>query len=242
MNLFEFRRMLVETSGRFDLVNDDFSDNGANFFISAGQRYLETICYWDKQKAVFRETLSGLSVCMLPGLRAVESVMVRLDSSSIWVELIRVPLSQARTYVANNLETGLDVPLFYALVRSRGDVTETVSDDFFLGSGQFQDVTEGQNYDSVGIFLSPLNRSTESLHLEVHGTFRSSVLSNDSESNFWTSEWPTLLLYATSRELEIFQRNMAGVREWDVALQNILTANEMDMVEDEANTVSRMEG
>ena len=242
MNLFEFRRMLVETSGRFDLVNDDFSDNGANFFINAAQRYLETICHWDKQEAVHAEELRGVSVFMLPGLRAVNSVLARMDSSNIWVELVRVPLTQARTYVANNLETGLSVPLFYALIRSRGETTGNKTSDFFTGYGDFQEVLDGQNYDSAGIFLSPLNRSEESIHVEVHGTFRAAALTNDFAENYWTAEWPTILLYAASRELEVFQRNMNGVREWDSALANILTAQEMDMIQDESNAVSRMEG
>lgn len=244
MNLKEFRKLFVATSGRYDLVNDDDSDNGADFYIQAGQRYLETICHWDKQEAVHTEELRNLSVFMLPNLRAITSVMARLASSTTWVELVRVPLSQARTYAANNLETGLDVPLFYTLIRSRGEagITSATTPDFFVGYGDYQEVLDGQNFDSVGLYLTPLNRSAESLIVEVHGTFRSVKLESETDVNFWTSEWPALLLYAASRELEVFQRNMNGVREWEVSIMSVLSASEMDMIQDESNAVSVMRG
>ena len=43
MNLKEVRTMLVDVSGRFDLVTNttDYADNGANFFINAGMRWIE---------------------------------------------------------------------------------------------------------------------------------------------------------------------------------------------------------
>ena len=45
MNLLGIRTELVEKTGRFDLVVDrtNYADNGANFYIQAGQRLLETL-------------------------------------------------------------------------------------------------------------------------------------------------------------------------------------------------------
>ena len=41
MNLGTIRAKFIELSGRDDLVNADDTDNGANYFITAGQRFLE---------------------------------------------------------------------------------------------------------------------------------------------------------------------------------------------------------
>jgi hypothetical protein len=43
MTLLEVRKKLVELSGKYDLVIDtvDWVDNGANFYINAGQRWLD---------------------------------------------------------------------------------------------------------------------------------------------------------------------------------------------------------
>ena len=41
MNLGTIRAKFITLSGRDDLVNNDDSDNGANYFINAAQKYLD---------------------------------------------------------------------------------------------------------------------------------------------------------------------------------------------------------
>jgi hypothetical protein len=41
MNLGEVRTKFIKISGRDDLVNADLTDNGANFYINAGQQFLD---------------------------------------------------------------------------------------------------------------------------------------------------------------------------------------------------------
>lgn len=42
MNLIEIRELFRNTSGRYDLVNDDFSDNGADLFINDAIKWLDS--------------------------------------------------------------------------------------------------------------------------------------------------------------------------------------------------------
>jgi hypothetical protein len=42
MNLLQIRTKFRSVSGRYDLVNDNFSDNGANFFIEEGRKWLDS--------------------------------------------------------------------------------------------------------------------------------------------------------------------------------------------------------
>lgn len=41
MDLSEVRAKFIQLSGRDDLVNADTTDNGANYFINAGQKFLD---------------------------------------------------------------------------------------------------------------------------------------------------------------------------------------------------------
>lgn len=41
MNLLEIRQQFVKLTGRYDLINTDNSDNGADWFINQGQDYIE---------------------------------------------------------------------------------------------------------------------------------------------------------------------------------------------------------
>jgi len=43
MNLLQLRTKFRSLSGRFDLVNADFTDNGADFFINEGRKYLDRL-------------------------------------------------------------------------------------------------------------------------------------------------------------------------------------------------------
>lgn len=42
MNLREIRKLFLDMSGRYDLVNEDLSDNGANYYINEGSKWLDS--------------------------------------------------------------------------------------------------------------------------------------------------------------------------------------------------------
>ena len=52
MNLLQIRKKFLDLSGRYDLVNDDYSDNGANFFINEGRKFLDRMDETQKSWAV----------------------------------------------------------------------------------------------------------------------------------------------------------------------------------------------
>jgi len=57
MNLLEIRKQFRTTSGRYDLVNDDYSDNGANHFINEGVKWLDS----KVDKKMIHETMDAWS-------------------------------------------------------------------------------------------------------------------------------------------------------------------------------------
>ena len=232
MNLKEFRKLFIETSGRYDLWNDDGSDNGIDHYIRLGQKYLETIMYWDKTSAIQNFTLVGVSNFMLPNARVVTRVSARKALTDRFVDLVRINLTQARKYVLDCIQND-GLPLFYTLFRSRGQMSTVTAENFFDASALYQDVLTDQNYESLGVLLTPLVGSGDMIYVEVEGLFRSPALINDNDSNYWTAEWSNLLTYATYRELEIVYRNTQGVKDWEQAIASLMVQKEMDYVMDE---------
>ncbi len=79
MNLLNIRTQWVERTGRFDLVVDtnDYVDNGANFFIQAGQRLLDSILPYRKDIGRHHETVNAnQSSILIKHVRAIDSVYV----------------------------------------------------------------------------------------------------------------------------------------------------------------------
>ena len=240
MNLREVRKLFIEQSGRYDLWNEDGSDNGADRFIQAGQKHLETLVHWDKMDAVKNLFLNGASNFMLERVRVIKHVYARLTHFDRFVELIRVDLAQARNYALMNNENAF--PLFYTPIRMRGQIDNIETENFFLNLEGYTDVLDSQNFSSVGILLTPFISKTQRVQIEVHGLFRSDILTVDTDTNYWTSEWPNVLLQAAMRELEISNRNTQGVRDWDAAITSALIQQDMDSVMDESYDVTCMLG
>ena len=79
MTLLDIRTKFVEASGRYDLVVDvdNYVDNGANFFIQAGQRYLDCILPNPNSEKVFRKDIAaGDYDLFIKHLRYVEMVEI----------------------------------------------------------------------------------------------------------------------------------------------------------------------
>lgn len=240
MVLREFRRLVSEISGRYDLINEDYSNNGIDFFIRAGQKYLESVIHWDKARAVKNYVLQNTSSFMLQQVRVVENVAVKSPEDSVFRNLVRVPIHYARQYIKEGID--YSAPLFYVLFRHIGQLQSPLMADFFDKLEETDASIIGQNYADCGVLLVPIWTSPQELRVEVTGLFRSPTLEDDEDSNVWTDTWSNLLLYATLRELEISTRNTQGVKDWEYALNTSLVQLEMDMVQDEAHDVTRMLG
>ena len=83
MDLGQIREDFVKKNGRYDLVVDttDYADNGANFFIQAGQRYLDLALphKMSKERFVKDLAINDQSV-IIDGLRTVEECYINNGS------------------------------------------------------------------------------------------------------------------------------------------------------------------
>jgi len=77
MNLLQVRTKFRGISGRHDLVNADFSDNGADFYINEGRKFIDRLDETQKSWAsCFRFLEVGQFSVSFPHCRAIKEVWV----------------------------------------------------------------------------------------------------------------------------------------------------------------------
>ena len=240
MTLLEMRKMFVEKSGRFDLWNDDGSNNGADFYIQRGQRHLENLISNGRQDSEHHVTLYNSSRFTLPDIRIVKAVYAKTAAQKRTL-LTRISIAQAREYLIGE-NTNCDFPVYYCVFNSRGAYGEAVVDptDSFLSA--VDDVAVNMTYSQMGFILLPVLMRGTTIDVEVQATTREPLLSADTDFNSWSAEWPELLLFAALRILEVTYRNTQGVKDWDKAISDIVIPMDMDWVEDDMQSRVRMEG
>ena len=233
MNLQEFLLFFREHSGRYDLVGDDGEDQGALVFIQAGQQFL------DRQGVVPQETATTLRL-LQGNQKAVVYQNARHVAEVILVgagwkkRLTRMTYDEIR-----DVQGGTGTPSSYAIVPPR-----------MIQQGEAPPVTEGLlgqvdllalGEDSYSVIL--LNCSADqTFGLEIRGAFYQRKLINPDDSNFWTVNYPNLLLAASMRQLEMIYRNSEGIRDWENAMALDLRTLELDRVAEESQDVIQMRG
>lgn len=237
MNLGEVREKFVKFSGRYDLVNTDDSDNGADFFINAGQRFLDRRIDFRKGDGSYFEGLSAdVWYLKLTGCRSLEKVFIN-TSEERW-ELVRKDLLWLYNKYSD-LISGTDSgdPLHWAPARLRGlDITDKTS----LGSFFSYVLAEAGNEDYQGLVILP--PPDESVVVELMGKFYSPELSADSSESYWSVNFPETLINAALYRLEISYRNSDGARDWLAAIDIDLMDIDKDGVQEDTANVDQLEG
>jgi len=240
MNLLQLRAKLRELSGRFDLVNDDFSDNGADFYIYEGQRYLDRMHEVQKSWAsCFRFVEVGGFAIQFPYCRAIKEVWA-MSTSARW-QLEKKDLQDLITGYLTNLpsERNLGEPLYYSPGITRY-IPENVSTEDFESFVGWLDIPSGNAHEYNTVLLNvPVE---EKLAIEVKGLFYTAQLINDEDENHWSVAHPLLLIMATQRMMEVTNRNTQGVNDWDNAITDYNKGLGMDLVEELISEVNQMEG
>ena len=264
MTLLATRQHLVELSGRYDLVIDNlnWANNGADFFIQSGQRWLDRTATISKSTAKYYKTLAiGAWYDLIPNCRSIKEVWVSNSDGNKW-RLIKRDMSEIMYYSTNTAialrpafipidarENGLlkdpallvnSAPINYSpiVLRSMPQVTGTVTIGQF-GPAIYSDVTQNHyNLDGL-MFLPPV---TAGHILEVTGQFYQPRLVVDTDQNFWTEQEEFILVLAACRAIEITMRNQQGVADWESAIMNELKGLEFDEVEEESAEITEIRG
>lgn len=226
MNLAEIRDLFVKRCGRYDLVKEDGSDDGANFFIQSGSRFLD-------RQSDLRRTREGISVVTTDGqgqVKLKDCWLVRdvfLLEGSTWRPLTRIASSMA----IQSKFAHTSSPIFYAvpLERYSPELRHLSADMVKAPSSAFTQA----NVDVASLSLEILPRPSREYTLEVHGNFYSPALDTDTSSNIWSEMYPETLLKASLYELEVFYRNTEGANDWLSAIQaDLIAAEQLEVFEE----------
>jgi len=240
MNLLQIRQKVRELSGRFDLVNEDGSDNGADFFINEGARFLDRLDETQKSWASqFRFIEIGHIAASITQCRAIKEVWIA-TSSKRW-QLQKISLQELVSGYLSGLPSTRSngLPDYFSPGISRYVPEDATADTFeaFIG---FVEIPSGNPlaYNTI-ILNTPVS---EKVMLEVKGLFYSHKLSADTDENYWSSQHPLLLIQSTMRYLEVVNRNTQGVNDWTNSILTDMKQLGMDLVEEIIAEVTQIEG
>ena len=234
MSLVEVREQFVKISGRYDLVvdTDDWADSGADFYINAGQLWLDRFETFKKSYARVFETIeSGDWYALFQLCRAIKEVWISNSDGEKW-KLDKTDFDVLRAAYAEdpaNIDSGS--PLYYSPINIRR-IPETggaVTIDYFGATEYSADVGHFE-YNGL-VFLPPADGDYK---LEIHGLFYQPKLSADDDENYWTEVHPLVLVMAACRALEVVYRNTEGVRDWENSIKSELFGLGLDLAEEEA--------
>ena len=240
MNLLQLRTKFRELSGRFDLVNEDNSDNGADFFINEGRKFLDRMHETQKSWGTcFRLLETGRYSVQFPYCRAIKEVWVASTSGRWQLKKKRLQdlIEGYLTGLPSSRSNG--TPLYYAPCITRYIPENVPADEFesFIG---YVDIPSGNAHEYNSILLNV--PTSERLTVIINGLFYSAELVNDTDENYWSAVHPSLLISAAMRQIEVINRNTQGLNDWANAIDTEMTQLGFDLVEELIAESSEMEG
>lgn len=219
MNLLAIRTKVAKKSGRYDLVVDapagDWSDNGMDFHITAGQRWL------DKRSRLPR-TFVHLQSTLASGAyyKELSSKFKELDSVSIDGGVNTLTYKTlAELEALYDASAPGSAPAYYAYASYR--TLQTAETLAFISA--FVDLEwpedDDDRYDFPGIIIVP--EADQQYTLTVGGDFLPLEMSDDADTNFWSEEYPHILVMAALRSLAtIDDEDMEMAAYWEKVISS----------------------
>ena len=240
MNLLQIRTKFRTLSGRFDLVNADFTDNGADFMLNEGRKFLDMLDETSKSWAsAYRFVEVGGFSAQFQYCRAIKEVWAA--STTVRWQLEKESFQDLTALYLEDMpgQRNTGSPGFYSPAITRY-IPEGVAVDTFEAYIGWVDVPIGSAHEYNSILLSV--PSDVKLLIEVRGLFYSAELVEEADENYWSVVHPSLLIMAAQRQCEIFNRNTQGVNDWTNAIATTMKQLGMDLVEELIAEVSQMGG
>ena len=240
MNLLQIRTKFREISGRFDLVNADFSDNGADFFLNEGRKFLDRLDETQKSWAsAFRFVNIGGFSAQFQQCRAIKEVWATSTTSRWQLEKMSLQELIAEYLTDAPADRAVGCPLYYcpAITRYIPENAPLADFEAFIG---WVDIPAGPTHGYNSILINV--PAEEKIFLEIKGLFYSFELTLDTDTNYWSVMHPLLLIMAAMRQIEIVNRNTQGVNDWTGSIGVEMKQLGMDLVEELIAEVTQIGG
>jgi len=201
MNLLSVRTNFIKQTGRYDLVVDatSYQDNGADYYIQAGQRMLDRMLEFPKDEGEMSISLAtGAISTTLTNVFSVREIACVDTQDGTIKYLDRKSIMELREdygdLVSNLANVTAAEPNAWALGWLRTNVSNTTATE----SGYKK------------LFTMPPTDRTYTLRLR--GLFGTPSLANDTSVSYWSIEHPEILISAAMYRLEVAYRNFEGSR------------------------------
>jgi len=238
MEYKDIRLKFAELSGRYDLITATYEDNGADFFLNHGQKYLDRLLDAGKMLARYPVILTaGEYIAKSIGIRAIKEVWAaNSDGKS---QLTKCSLDEIKTYYDEEFSSVTQgTPTYYApaIFRPFPDTLAStagmynVSDLILNGAGP--------HYTYDGIVLMPPCDGTYTI--EIVGLFYSPTLSATlsgavwtQTKSYWTEVQPEILIEAAIYKLQAMYHNTGGALDYKALVAEDILGLDQDIVEEE---------
>jgi len=241
LNLEQIREKFVHISGRYDLVADNGSDQGANFYINAGIRLLDEMRIHPKSMArhISKPDAGAISIEVTDVLAFKEVWAQSADGRSI---VDKKSLGWIREeYAKESSEIDQGKPLYWSpAVLGLAPFQSALTADDLDGLLDWEDIKTGDHYNYDGIIFMPPTDGTYTI--SIWAEFYSKKLVADTDKNFWSVRYPILVIKAAMYQLESIYRNTEGMKDALNALDFELTRLDHASVRQEIAGINRMKG
>ncbi len=249
MNLGEVIELFREASGRADLCTTEALAGtlNAKLFLNSGSRYLDE-AYPPPQalKWYMKDIAINDYKLEIPGALYIESVdIVNVDGRA---SLEYKSLAWMKSNYSENIssmDSGTPLywtPLLIGLSNAQKNLTLTPGVDVYTTqfTYDYQLVAFGSKELYNGIMFMP--KTDEIYTLEILAQFVSNTLSANSDTNYWSANYPLALVLAAQLCLEKTFRNSEGVAAIKLSIDDELRGMDHSIVRQESFTASQMEG
>jgi len=235
MDITDLRADFTRISGRADL-----NEAAVDRYVNRGQQFLDQRV--DNKRSVaryFRDMPPGSTgLTFSSDCRAIHVVYVMDLESRTEVE--KVVDHHALKAAYPNLPSGIDAgrPQFYsvAYIRQSPDDAPLGGLPFF---GGYRDVVPDSHDWNGIVWLAPTDITYV---FEVWGRWNSEALTTLKPSSWWSTNAYSTLLHAALYQLEVDYRNTEGSKDWLNTITLDLADISFDDAEEDAATLTRMEG
>jgi len=238
-NLQTIRSEWVRESGRYDRVNSNGTDNGANRVINAAIRWLDRRATRpdDVSRQIFIDVAPGEYWVKCAYARVIESVWIAdpSDNGARW-PLQRKTMDELRAQFPADwsaFENG--TPRFWTPDVGRL-APDSLSQDY-TGAADYADTYRGGEAEAGlrGVIIMPAPKTT--VVVTLFGRFFSKPLVNDNDFNWWTVTHPDLVKLVASYLIERIMRNRSGMEDYLVAINEELAMIDTDAAHEDAANV-----
>lgn len=247
----QIQSIVIEQSGRQDLTDSMYSGlTKFDFFLGAALKLLDLAQRTPESKRwLMKDVAIGEHVLQFQNARVIHEVWVA--NSDGRHELEKKTLHWIKTNYSDALaDITTGAPLYYApdvihLAPQQKNLTSefpAISPSVYFQDEftyDYNNIMFGASYGYNGIvWMPPVD---EVYTVEILGDFYS-LLEADGDSNFWSVQYPNVLVQAILFSIEVYYRNTAGMNDYLNSLKPFLKGIDDNIAEQDSMNLNQMEG